>query len=236
MSSIQRTPVRKKAILIAKHLKKEHPDYNYLRQLFRYLREELEVEVIRGSKRLPYVPTEEEIHKYYEAVWKSRNMIHVIIIKTLLYTGARVSELVNIKINEIDLDRCQIRITQGKGKKDRIVPFPQGFKEVLATYISNIKKDGSKYLFESSHKKPYTDRGVRKILAQYTEAAGMEHSISPHKLRHFLFTWLKKQGIDDALIQPYSGHENRQSLEIYSKLSIGDAQEEYDSVIKKFPI
>ncbi|WP_417905639.1 tyrosine-type recombinase/integrase [Candidatus Tisiphia endosymbiont of Micropterix aruncella] len=64
----------------------------------------------------------------------------------------------------------------------------------------------------------------------------MEEPISPHKLRHFLFTWLKKQGIEDALIQPYSGHESRQSLEIYSKLSIGDAQKEYENVIGKFPI
>lgn len=236
MKDIQRTPVRQKAKQLAKYLKKELPDYDYLRQLFRHLRKELSVEVIRESKKLPYVPTEEEIRKYYEAVWKSRNMMHVILIKTLIYTGVRVSELVNIKMNEIDFDRCQIRITQGKGKKDRMVPFPNSFKEVLATQVSAIKRSGGKYLFESSLKKPYTDRGIRKILAHYTQTAGMEYSISPHKLRHFLFTWLKKQGIDDALIQPYSGHENRQSLEIYSKLSIGDAQEEYDNVIKKFPV
>jgi integrase/recombinase XerD len=77
---------------------------------------------------------------------------------------------------------------------------------------------------------------IRKILEQYTKEAGMEHSISPHKLRHFLFTWLKKQGVEDALIQPYSGHESRKSLEIYSKLSIGDAQEEYENIIGKFPV
>lgn len=99
-----------------------------------------------------------------------------------------------------------------------------------------MNKIGAKYLFESSWKKPYTDRGIRKILMQYTKEAGIEESISPHKLRHFLFTWLKKQGVEDALIQPYSGHESRQSLEIYSKLSIGDAQKEYDNVIQKFPI
>ena len=60
--------------------------------------------------------------------------------------------------------------------------------------------------------------------------------LNHHKLRHFLFTWLKKQGIDDALIQPYSGHESRKSLEIYSKLSISDAQTEYEEIIGKFPI
>ena len=103
-------------------------------------------------------------------------------------------------------------------------------------HAHGVQAKGGSYLFESSWKKPYTDRGIRKILAIYTKAAGIEYSISPHTLRHFLFTWLKKQGIDDAMIQPYSGHESRQSLEIYSKLSIGDAQVEYDSVIEQFPI
>lgn len=71
---------------------------------------------------------------------------------------------------------------------------------------------------------------------KYTQAAGIQSSVSPHKLRHFLFTWLKKQGIDDALIQSYSGHENRQSLEIYSRLSIKEAQQECNENIGKFPI
>lgn len=66
--------------------------------------------------------------------------------------------------------------------------------------------------------------------------AGLERPISPHRLRHFLLTWLKKQGIDDALIQPYSGHASRQSLEIYSRLAIVDAQEEYDRAIGRFPV
>lgn len=236
MSQIKRTPVRQKAKQLSKTLRQEKPDYNYLRELFRHLRKELKVDVTRQSKKLPYVPTEEEIRKYYNAVWQSRNMHHVVLIKTLLYTGVRVSELVHIKLSEIDFDRCQIRITQGKGKKDRMVPFPNAFKEILAVHSQAAQGKGNKYLFESSWKKPYTDRGIRKILATYTALAGMERSVSPHKLRHFLFTWLKKQGVKDALIQPYSGHESRQSLEMYSKLSIGDAQAEYDNVIGKFPV
>ena len=218
------------------HECRRYPDYDYLRELFRHLRKELGVEVTERPKKLPVVPTEEEIHKYYQAVWKSRNMKHVIMIKTLLYTGVRVSELIKIKLSEVDFDRCQIRVTEGKGKKDRIVPFPNDFKETLAMHAEGVRAKGGNYLFESSWKRPYTDRGIRKILAIYTKAAGIEYSISPHKLRHFLFTWLKKQGIEDAMIQPYSGHESRQSLEIYSKLSIGDAQVEYDKVIEKFPV
>ncbi|CAL7963657.1 hypothetical protein MIDIC_70044 [Alphaproteobacteria bacterium] len=57
-----------------------------------------------------------------------------------------------------------------------------------------------------------------------------------HKIRHFLFTWMKRKGVDDALIQPYSGHKKRHSLEIYSKLSLVDCQKEYENQIKDFPI
>jgi integrase/recombinase XerD len=71
-------------------------------------------------------------------------------------------------------------------------------------------------------------------LAIYSKDAGMKHTISPHKF--FLFTWLEKQGIEDASIESYSGHESRQSLEIYSKLSIGNAQGTYENVIAKFPV
>ncbi|HEY9757516.1 MAG TPA: tyrosine-type recombinase/integrase [Oculatellaceae cyanobacterium] len=81
--------------------------------------------------------------------------------------------------------------------------------------MNALRTKGANYLFESSWKKRYTDRCIRKILERYQEQAGLTKSISPHKLRHFLFTWLKKQGINDALIQPYSGHASRQSLEIY---------------------
>lgn len=237
MSKIHlRTPAKQMAKFFVKHLRKERPDYFYLKDIFRHLRASLKISVISAPKRLPYVPTEEEIQRYYQAVWESRNMQHMVMIKTLLYTGVRVSELVQIKINQVDLEGCQMRIEQGKGHKDRVVPFPHVFKEVLALHINSVKQNGAGYLFESSWRSPYTTRGIRKILAQYTEAAGMERSISPHKLRHFLLTWLKKQGIDDALIQPYSGHASRQSLEIYSRLSIGDAQKEYDGVIGKFPV
>lgn len=102
--------------------------------------------------------------------------------------------------------------------------------------VDAMKKKHAVYAFESSWKKKYTNRGIRKILSRYWEEAGLVQNLSLHKLRHFLLTWLKKQGIDDALIQPYSGHGSRKSLEIYSKLAITDAQQEYNEVINKFPI
>lgn len=232
----QRTPARKKAKELAKHLRQERPDYNYLKMVFKYLRQELQVQVSSSVKTLPHVPTEDEIRRYYEVVWKARNLQDMIIIKTFLYTGVRVSELVNIRLNDVDFERCQIRINLGKGGKDRIVPFPVSFKEVLAMHVDRMLQQKASYLFESSWKRKYSDRGIRKILAKYAEVAGLSKPISPHQLRHFLLTWLKKQGIDDALIQPYSGHSSRQSLEVYSRLSIAEAQEIYDQVMVKFPV
>ncbi|MBF6614767.1 MAG: site-specific integrase [Chloroflexi bacterium] len=79
------------------------------------------------------------------------------------------------------------------------------------------------------------DRGALSPF-RYAKTAEITRSVSPHKLRHFLFTWLKKQGIDVALIQPYSGHESWQSLEIYSKLSLADAQQKYDQAMGRVPI
>ncbi len=231
-----RTPPKQKARELARHLRGERPDYDYLKQVFRHLRAELEIEIPRAPQRLPHVPSEDEIRRYYQAVWQARNFGDMVLIKTLLYTGVRVSELINIRLGAVDLDRCQITVVQGKGGKDRVVPFPASFKETLGMHMARMREKGATYLFESSWKKRYSDRGVRRMLERYAEAAGLERNLSPHQLRHFLLTWLKKQGIDDALIQPYSGHVSRQSLEIYSRLAIGEAQQEYDHVIGRFPI
>jgi integrase/recombinase XerD len=196
----------------------------------------LEVEIPRVPKRLPHVPSDEEVRGYYEAVWRARHFGDMVLIKTLLYTGVRVSELVKIRLADVDLDRCQIRVVQGKGGKARVVPFPASFRETLGLHMERMREKGATYLFESSWKKRYSDRGVRRLLERYADAAGLERNVSPHQLRHFLFTWLKKQGIDDALIQPYSGHASRQSLEIYSRLAISEAQQEYNQVIGRFPV
>jgi integrase/recombinase XerD len=117
-----------------------------------------------------------------------------------------------------------------------VVPFPDAFKETLGMHMAQMQKKGATYLFESSWKKRYCDRGVRRMLERYADAANLGYDISPHQLRHYLFTWLKKQGLDDALIQPYSGHASHQSLEIYSRLAIGEAQQEFDQVIGRFPV
>ncbi len=232
----RRTPAKRKARELAKHLRGERPDYAYLKEVFRHLRAELDVDVARRPKKLPYVPTAEELRNYYHTVWTARRTGDIVLIKTLLYTGVRVAELVRIRLADVDLDACRLRVTNGKGGKDRYVPFPASFKETLALHIDHQHGKGAAFLFESSWKKPYSTRGVRAMLARYAARAGLTHNMPPHRLRHFLFTWLKEQGIDDALIQPYSGHATRASLEVYSHVALAKAQEQYEAVIDQFPV
>jgi integrase/recombinase XerD len=237
----KRTSASKKALELAKYLQKENPDYNYLKDVFRHLRKVLDVKVVVEAKtkvRETYIPTEIEIKKYYEAVWKSQDMQNMIILKTLLYTGIRVSELVRIKLEDVDLNNEKIAIVSTKeGGTNRIVPIPKAFKEILAMHISSSKKKGAKHLFESSWKKQYTDRAIRKISAQYSKEAGIKVSISPNTLRNFLFTWMKKNEVEDALLQPYSGHKHTDSLERFRKLaSFVEVKEKYEKIIRKFPV
>ncbi len=169
----ERTPPKKKARELAKYFRAERADYSYLKSVFRALREELEIQVPRSTTRLPEVPTEEELRRFYQAVWNCRNLADMVLIKTLFYTGVRVSELVAIRLDEVDVERCQIRITQGKGHKDRQVPFPLSFRELLALLMKGMREKGAIYPFESSRKDKYTDRGARKMLARYAQAAGI---------------------------------------------------------------
>ena len=150
--NFKRTSAPAKARQLAKQLRNERPDYFYLKEVFKYLRKELDVKVEKTSKKLPYVPTESEIKQYYKEVWESKNMQNMVIVKTLLYTGIRVGELVKVKIENVDLDNLTITILNGKGGKDRVVPFPSMFKEVLAMHITNLTNNGAKYLFESKRK------------------------------------------------------------------------------------
>jgi integrase/recombinase XerD len=230
----KRTSAKQKAQELAQILRRECPDYTYLKEVFRYLLTELDISIPLTVKSYHDIPTESEIRRYYEAVWHSRNLQDMVLIKTLLYTGIRVSELINIRLEQVDLERCQFCIASPKNGQTRIVPFPTLFKDVLATHLDSMYRKQATYLFESSWKRQYSDRGIRKILERYAKAAGLSHSMSPNQLRHFLLKWLKQQGIDEALLQLYTGHSHVRSLEVYS--SIDEVQKEYEEVIAKFPI
>jgi integrase len=140
----QRTPAKRKARELAKHLRGERPDYTYVKEVFRHLRAELDIEVTTTVKKLPFVPTEQQLRAFYEQVWRARRGGDIVLVKTLLYTGVRVAELVRVRLDDVDLDACRLRITDGKGGKDRYVPFPTSFREALALHIDARRRAGAR--------------------------------------------------------------------------------------------
>lgn len=234
---MKRVPPKEMADRVIRLLRKQHPDSNYIKKVFQYVREALSVK--GGSvqiKRLPELMTEEELKRFYTVVWNSFNRTHVIMLKLMLFTGVRSSELVNIKIDDVDISQTRIRIEQGKGSKDRYVLFPPYFRGELAQYISIQKEKNAVYLFESNRVTKYTTRWIREIVKKYAKKAGISKRIHPHLFRHQILTYLTSKGIVDAKIQLVSGHKNRESLSIYQDLSLADIEKEYWAAMKDFPI
>ncbi len=192
---MQRTPPKEIALKIVRLVKKERPDYPYMKRVFAHVRLELN---LKGSppapKKLPELLTAKELSRFYDAVWNVAERTHTVMIKLLLFTGMRNSELANLEIDDVDLDACTLRIDQGKGKKDRYLPFPRSFRGELSQYLENQQARQARYLFETNRLDKFTTRWIRKIIKRYADEAAINKRIYPHLFRHQLLTHLAKKG------------------------------------------
>lgn len=144
-----------------------------------------------------------------------------LILELLYSTGIRVSELVDIKIKDINQSEMQINIW-GKGSKERIVIYGKLCEKKLITYMrkrSELNKGGSDYLLLNNHGKPLTTRGVRYIIDQIIKKGGLKFHISPHVLRHTFATHMLNEGADLKSVQELLGHENLSTTQIYTHVS-----------------
>ncbi len=234
---MQSIPPKEMADQIVKLLGKQRPDAQYVKKVFQYVRESLGLKggTVR-TKKLPELMTEDELKRFYEAVWKGFDRSHMVMLKLMLFTGIRNDELVNLTLQDVDLDQMRIRINQGKGGKDRYVLFPPYFRGELVQYVSVQQEKGSVYLFESNRLTKYSTRWIREIVKKYARKAGINKRIHPHLFRHQILTYLTSKGIVDAKIQLISGHKSRESLSIYQDLSLADVDKEYWEVMEDFPI
>ena len=157
-------------------------------------------------------------------------MEHEIVLKFLFFTAVRVSELVKIKVGEVDLGSCKVFIDQGKGAKDRYILFPANFRLVLKSHLQANPKN--RYLFETSRCGTFTPRRIQQIVQSYRAQAGLTQPVHPHLFRHQMITYLTSQGLSDAQIQLISGHESKKSLEIYQHLSLGAVEQAYQEAVQ----
>jgi site-specific recombinase XerD len=123
-------------------LRRQHPDYHYLKKVFQYTREFLQVGPAPSPTRLPALLTEAELVAFYDAVWTAQHLTHVIMLKLLLVTGMRNAELVHLRLTDVDLHAGHLRIVQGKGHKDREVLFPRSLRGELAQYVDRQRGQG----------------------------------------------------------------------------------------------
>ena len=134
---------------------------------------------------------------------------NALILELLYSTGVRVSELVNIKLNDIDLSEEKILIL-GKGNKERYVLFGSKAKE---------KTDDSPYLIVNRYGNKITDRGIRKILDSIILDASLSYKISPHTLRHTFATHMLDSGADIEIVKELLGHESLSTTQIYTHVT-----------------
>lgn len=179
----------------------------------------------KKDKKLPNYLQYNELEKLLDAcdMTSSLGIRNRLIIETLYDTGLRVSELVNIKLEDIDIKNKEIRVI-GKGQKERIVYFGEYEIEILTKYLEDARKEllngkQSKYLFINHLGNKLTDRGVRLIIDKTISKACLKHKISPHSLRHTFATHLLNEGADLKSVQELLGHSSLSTTQIYTHVS-----------------
>ena len=144
-------------------------------------------------------------------------------IELLYAAGLRVSELINLKFLDVNLEACFVRV-MGKGSKERIVPFGLYAKNKIDDYINNsrpllLKNHISKHLFVARAGKPMTRQGFWKLLKQYVKQAGIKKKVTPHSLRHSFASHLLEGGADLRTVQVMLGHVDISSTQIYTHVA-----------------
>lgn len=181
----------------------------------------------KKEKKLPKYLGVEEL----ELIFNTPNLVtplgqrDKVILEVLYATGIRVSELVNIKVSDIDFYRKEIRVL-GKGNKERIDPFGDYCLESINLFLEDGRKKllekhhaSCDYLIINEHGKQITTRGVEKIIDNIVKKASLKKHVSPHMLRHTFATHLLNEGCDIRTVQELLGHESLESTQIYTHVS-----------------
>ncbi len=190
------------------------------------------IDLPKLSKKLPSVLTVDEVDKLLNIdlndMYDYRNKA---MLELLYASGLRVSELINLKVEDVDMENDLVK-TLGKGSKMRIIPFGNYALEALKKYIYEyrsdfIKKEVSEYLFLNNHGKKMTRQGFFKILKGIALKQGIEKEISPHTIRHSFATHLLNGGADLRSIQEMLGHSNLATTQIYTNISREELKKNY---------
>jgi len=195
------------------------------------------------SKKLPEFLTETDFQNLVNENSKRTDKFAIrdeAIIELMYASGLRASEVVNLKISEIDFSNRTMRII-GKGQKERIVPFSKNSLNTLLKYLELTRKpiiakngieNDKGYVFVNGKGEKLTQRGLEYILTQIEKKTGIMFKLYPHMLRHSFATNLLAKGADLRMIQELMGHSSISTTAIYTHVNIEKMKEEYQ---KHFP-
>ncbi len=203
-----------------------------LRGFFRYLREEKHIQVdptedLDAPKKhltLPVVLTVEEIENLLSApdTSKPRGMRDMVMLHTMYAAGLRVSELITLKLGDLDLTSGCLAVT-GKGNKRRLVPLSELTVAVIEKYLNEIRplwaKPAQAEVFLTNRRAPMTRQGFWLIVKKYAVKADIAKDLSPHKLRHSFATHLLEGGADLRSVQAMLGHVDISTTQIYTHVT-----------------
>ena len=188
----------------------------------------------KKNKNLPHYLKDDEINKLFSIPDASTALgqRNLLIIEMLYATGVRVSELVNIKLKDIDIYNDSIKI-RGKGNKERIVFFGSFCKSALEIYLDEDRKEldkkGSIYLFLNKFGNKLSDRMIRNILDDLILKAGVEKHVHPHMIRHTFATDMLNSGADLMTVKELLGHESINTTSIYTHVSNEQIRRVYEN-------
>jgi len=183
------------------------------------------VDLPKTGIKLPDVLSIEEIIMILNTpdISKPRGIRDAAMIELLYAAGLRVSELINVKLQDINLEMGFVR-TFGKGSKERVVPIGSEAKEKISEYLNHarftlLKNHVSKFLFVARAGKPMTRQGFWKLLKKYTMQAGIGKTITPHSFRHSFASHLLEGGADLRAVQLMLGHVDISTTQIYTHVA-----------------
>ena len=145
------------------------------------------------------------------------NLKHKTILSTIYAAGLRIGEVLNMRIDDIDIDRMQIHIKNAKGKKDRYVKLSKANLLVIKQYLHRFAPQ--KYLFEGQDSVQYSSCSIRQFLKRSCKKAGITKYVTPHTLRHSYATHMLELGIDLRYVQAFLGHSKPETTMIYTHIS-----------------
>lgn len=179
----------------------------------------------KQDKRLPNFLYYNDVEKIMSIPDKSTPMGQrdALILEMLYSTGMRVSELVSVKLKDIDTYNRTIKI-MGKGSKERYVIYGKVCADLLELYMNNgrleiLKDNDSDYLLLNKNKDKLTTRGVELIIEKILKKSGLKVHVAPHTLRHTFATHMLDSGADLKIVQELLGHENLSTTQIYTHVS-----------------